>query len=289
MRRFFAFAALSAALLSGFFFSCSDGVQAEEDSAAVGADCGSVRLSLAVPRFIVPDAAVGGRMVMPCTSVIKFYIYTDASATTVSYSKEFNVLSSGSNVLNGGVKDYAYVTAQLNDVPTGSYGSNRMKVELYDSKGNLLTSAKNLVSVNVSSEGTPATVSFLAEPPESSVVEISNSDLEGSGKSVDCSVSAATLAGYDIYYKVYKADVPDGYSLNVTLTATNGNGGEVAVAVYDDECNLSDAAVVVKSDSVFSGTSLVESPLPGGMEYYVVFYSKAVLSSASLRFSLTEE
>lgn len=284
MKKIFTFIKLSfLAALTLFIFSCSAG-EIEIDETKT--DCGSIKLSFAIPKFMVPDTNTSARMVMPSTRVIKLFIYDDLNNVDedehIYYQKEFS-LSNPSIEYN----DYVVVTANVDDVPQGDYEAGIMKIELYDTQENLLTHAFNDSDVTVTEEtgDDAASVTFYALP--ASFSDISSDDFENGVYVIDDFELDAN--NFDIAYEAYKVEVPDGYGVNVKLNAINSSGKDVAVVIYTEDGVASDAGVTVKNNSQFNNQLFASIPKSYAETYYVVLYSKGSLTDVTLKFVLTDD
>ena len=152
MKKIFAFmkTALVAAVGLSLFACSVDGSKDDVTADVASKDCGSVKFSIAIPRFMVSDTDTNARMVMPCTKVIKFYIYDSSENaeddTHLVYKKEFAVGNSDISYSELS-EDYNYISVELDDVPTGNYEADSMLIALYDSKENMLSYAYNTTEV----------------------------------------------------------------------------------------------------------------------------------------------
>lgn len=319
MKKIFAFMKMAlAATVALTVFSCS--VDENKDEVATK-DCGSLKLSIAIPKFMVPDTDASARMVMPSTKVIKFFIYKNADSDEVIYSKELSVSNSGLEY-----KDFSIVTAQLDDVPAGNYPKRTMKIELYDSQENLLTHALNekkdaideesdgRVTVEAGKTGADSeTVEFYALPGNPTTVggigtdeetgEVYENEFEvnddGEAENRVCNLylgtDEETVANYDIYYEAYKVIIPSGYGLDVTLRAKNESKKEVAIVVYTEYGAASDEDIVVSTDETFNEKKFASIPMSYGETRYIVLYTKGPLtglnanSDPELLLTLTED
>lgn len=318
MKKIFAFMKTALVAAVGLsLFACS--VDGSKDD-AVAKDCGSVKFSIAIPKFMVPDTDTNARMVMPSTSVIKLSIYDSAANWNdedhLVYKKEFSVGNSGLSYSELS-ENYNFITAELNDVPIGNYEAESMFIQLYDSKINSdptmtpLTYGYNANAVVVTSEtGTEsATATFYTLPAEcndiSTEFEAEWNEENGQYNTTtgvyedEFMLDDDTVSGYDIYYQAYKVTIPAFYGLDVSLTAKNESQKEVAVVVYTENGVASDLDITVLKNASFNNKKFASIGDAENLDdedkaYYIVLYTKGALtgisedSLAKLTFTLTE-
>ncbi|MCR5126021.1 MAG: hypothetical protein K6B43_12650 [Treponema sp.] len=309
MKKIFAFMKTALVAAVGLsLFSCS--VDGNKDDIAAK-DCGSIKLSIAIPKFMTPDADTSARMVMPSTKVIRLEIYENADSEKIIYFKEFSVANSGLSY-----EDYNYITAELDDVPIGTYEAKSMYIQLFDGKGTNLTHGLNNDEVEVTAETgeDAATVTFYTLPDTDMSIELDEDgwNVNSAGTPTNITVTKTfyslnqeDLDNCDIYFLPYKVTIPYGYGLDVSLKAKKESSDtKVAIAIYDSLGVMPDEdGVKVLTNTIFDNTKFISTGTlmdlsDEGDEIdavrYIVLYSEGLLEAltgdeAELVFTLTEE